>query len=274
MSLKPIARGFSPPRHLHAFCVVAKKDNEGGILIHPSFTDDNQQSAKKIKLVAMAFDHPVEADRVELNFGSIMARAPVIGSLMYLLGGHHAREEEEYESSLRKEITDDKSKMNSQNVLDRSNRTIKSVLKKSSPSLAPTDNDSDNESFQSALDSDRHNAIFGSESSLQRKKKELSWSDESGQNLVEYMDACTVSLYLVSEENAEYPSFRYRATKFFRIFNFLALTKTSMSSCSPYLRSIGQRIHRRDEHPVFAPAMVSPLGPCVCRSKPCHQTCA
>eukprot|EP00977_Amphora_coffeiformis_P013421 scaffold3505_cov170-Amphora_coffeaeformis.AAC.18 len=166
----------------------------------------------------MAFDHPVEADRVELNFGSIMARAPVIGSLMYLLGGHHAREEEEYETSARKEIEilEDINKTESQNVLNGSQRTIKSALKKSSPSLAPTDNDSDNESFQSALDcSDRHGAIFGSESSFQRKKKELSWSDESGQNLVEYMDACTVSLYIVSEQfsmkyqNAKHPSIHY-----------------------------------------------------------------
>ena len=63
--------------------------------------------------------------------------------------------------------------------------------------LAPTDNDSDNESFQSALDVDA--AVFGSEAPFGRKKKELSWSDESGQNLVEYMDACTVSFLVVRD---------------------------------------------------------------------------
>lgn len=144
----------------------------------------------------MAFDHPVDADRVELNFGSIMARAPVIGSLMYLLGGHHAREEDEH--AREEGILDDTRTTESQCSLSGSQRNIKSALKKSSPSLAPTDRDSDTESFQSALDSDRHNETFGSEASFRRKKKELSWSDESGQNLVQYMDACTVSFHLVS----------------------------------------------------------------------------
>ena len=145
----------------------------------------------------MAFDHPVEADRVDLSFTSIIARAPVIGSLMYLLGGQHAREEEEYHSRSKEAIVDFALASDSQNSLSNNNnsqRTIKSALKKSSPSLAPTEECSDNESFQSALDSDdRHGEIFDSEPTLGRKKKELSWSDESGQNLVQYIDALPVS---------------------------------------------------------------------------------
>ena len=198
----------------------------------------------------MAFDHPVEADRVELSFGSIMARAPVIGSLMYLLGGHHAREEEEYETSARKEILESMNKTERQNILDRSSqKTIKSALKKSSPSLAPTDNDSDNESFQSAMgSSDRHSAIFGSESSFQRKKKELSWSDESGQNLVEYMDACTVSPYFVP---MQFSLPQRKTTKFFRIIAFLAGGRTSVPQCSPMHRPLTSRSVGRMEDPVF-----------------------
>ena len=131
---------------------------------------------------------------MDLNFSSIMARAPVIGSLMYLLGGHHAREEEEYASSTRKEMDLAIETTDSQISFTGSQRQqLKSAMKKSAPSLAPTD-DSDNDSFQSALDcSDRHSEIFDSQSSFRRKKKELSWSDESGQNLVEYMDALPVS---------------------------------------------------------------------------------
>ena len=98
---------------------------------------------------AMAFDHPVEADRVDLSFTSIMARAPVIGSLMYLIGGQNAKEEDSYDGSVRKEV-DLVMASESQTTAWKS-PPIKSALKKRYPSLAPTD-DSDSESFQSALD--------------------------------------------------------------------------------------------------------------------------
>ena len=138
----------------------------------------------------MAFDHPVEADRVDLSLASIMSRAPVIGSLMYLLGGQHAREEEAYvvDAALNENLDT----ANSQDAAP-NQKPIKSALKKSSPSLAPTE-DSDNESFLSATDtSERASGTSDADSCFRRKKKELSWSDESGQNLVEYMDALEVS---------------------------------------------------------------------------------
>ena len=138
----------------------------------------------------MAFDHPVEADRVDLSLASIMSRAPVIGSLMYLLGGQHAREEEAYvvDAALNENLDT----ANSQDAAP-NQKPIKSALKKSSPSLAPTE-DSDNESFLSATDtSERASGTSDDDSCFRRKKKELSWSDESGQNLVEYMDALEVS---------------------------------------------------------------------------------
>lgn len=175
------------------FPAVQRKDKG----IHLNLSISHSFLAKRRSRI-MAFDHPVEADRVDLSFTSIIARAPVIGSLMYLLGGQHAREEEEYHSRSKEAIVDFALASDSQNSLsnhdNNSQRPIKSALKKSSPSLAPTDECSDRGSFQSALDSDdRHGEIFDSEPTFGRKKKELSWSDESGQNLVQYIDALPVS---------------------------------------------------------------------------------
>lgn len=179
--------GCSSSRHFAVFLkgppsVLVQKEGHVGI-------QKNLSTTRKPTTSTMAFDHPVEADRVDLNLGSIISRAPVIGSLMYLLGGRHAREEEEQESASRKQL-DRSLASDSQNLLTNSFKPIKSALKKSSPSLAPTEEASDNESFQSALDCyDRHDT----ESTFGRKKKELSWSDQSGLNLVEYIDAQPVS---------------------------------------------------------------------------------
>lgn len=135
----------------------------------------------------MAFDHPVEADRVDLSFASIMSRAPVIGSLMYLLGGHRAREEEEYEGAGWEMPRD--SALGS--LADNSQNSIKSALKKGSPSLASTSAQSDVEGG----DGDEQ------DSSLRRSRKELSWSDESGHSLVEYMEHSMVSTILVRQSS-------------------------------------------------------------------------
>lgn len=131
----------------------------------------------------MAFDHHVEADNVDLSFGSIMSRAPVIGSLMYLLGGRKACEEQEYESNTRKEMID-YAMAGSQCMTSEPNRPIKSALKKCSVSLIPTEySEIGDSSSQLAVESDR----MDSQLSFFPKKKELSWSDQSGQNLVEYI---------------------------------------------------------------------------------------
>lgn len=139
----------------------------------------------------MAFDHHVEADQVDLTLGGIMARAPIIGSLMYLLGGHHAKAEQENESNARKEMIDFAMAGDNQpSSLSGTNGPIKSALKKSCLSLASTDYSEGDDSFRSALEIDSESE---SDFSSLRKKKELSWSDHSGQDLVEYIEACMVS---------------------------------------------------------------------------------
>ena len=46
----------------------------------------------------MAFDHPLEADRVDdLNFFSTVIRAPVVGALFWFLGGAEAKQRNEEE---------------------------------------------------------------------------------------------------------------------------------------------------------------------------------
>jgi hypothetical protein len=126
----------------------------------------------------MAFDQPLEADRVEMSLFGAFIRAPIVGTLMWILGGDQAKEEERRRSM---ESDGEPTQSHSSLLQNQSRRPRKSALKKSSPSLAGSDI-SDIGSCSEVLDG-MH--LITPNRPLKHGKKELSWSDESGQSLVE-----------------------------------------------------------------------------------------
>jgi len=134
----------------------------------------------------MAFEVPLEADRVDdLNLFSTLVRAPVVGTLMWVLGGHNkkAKDDDEEENNSPRLVPAKQEEMSS--TLPRTGnfrRKLPSALKKGIPRAG---------SEVSGLLSDSLEGMHLVESNGQlnpfkRQKKALSWSDESGHSLVEY----------------------------------------------------------------------------------------
>ena len=157
----------------------------------------------------MAFEQPVEADQVDLNLGSILSRAPIIGSFMFLFGVDRAKQEEEERQQIMASASSSSSDDCNDN--DRVSTTMlhhhthynkkprKSALKKTPPSLVGSVI-SDIGECSEALEgmhlvvnnNNKDDSESSSSSTLttclsQKKRKSLSWSDQSGQNLVEYV---------------------------------------------------------------------------------------
>ena len=141
----------------------------------------------------MAFDRPLEADRVdELSLLSSFVRAPIVGPIMWMLGGHMAKSEEN------KLIAERGSTKNQNNPVPLN------LLKYSSERSSPVPNGDVSDVSElddySMLEENEEGRGNGKENlvSTFRKNRKMSWSDESGQNLVEYCDE--VSRYEVEEE--------------------------------------------------------------------------
>mmetsp|Transcript_16975 Transcript_16975/g.28827 ORF Transcript_16975/g.28827 Transcript_16975/m.28827 type:complete len:285 (-) Transcript_16975:1497-2351(-) len=144
----------------------------------------------------MAFDHPVEADRVEdFDFFSVFVRAPVLGTIMWVLGGNEAlRQEEEIQGTRSGGFG---SKLGSlppspsiPSYVGRS-RGMKD-LRKTKPYLIGSDLSEIGEFVESEEASlselFRNRCLTEKSVDLSRGKKRMSWSDEIGQDLVQFMD--------------------------------------------------------------------------------------
>jgi hypothetical protein len=150
----------------------------------------------------MAFDHPIEADRVnDLNFFSTFIRAPIIGTLMWLVGGEKARQQEEELIEREKVAAELMSESDSADVPQSSenyrkmaageaNRSLPSALKKTSPSLAGSEI-SDIGSCSEAMEGLHlvESKDILSKPAFPKRKKELSWSDEIGHSLVQFIES-------------------------------------------------------------------------------------
>jgi hypothetical protein len=143
----------------------------------------------------MAFEVPLEADRVDdLNLFSTFVRAPVIGTLMWILGGDKAKEEDMQRTQ---QLHDSSTEQDDAPCTDRSSlKRVKvkhSSLKKVAPSLLGSEV-SDVGEIRDGLDSmcfdDTEPMLEGSGSRFEpgRQKRELSWSDEIGKDLVVYCE--------------------------------------------------------------------------------------
>jgi hypothetical protein len=161
----------------------------------------------------MAFDRPLEADQVDdLNLFSLLLRAPILGTLIWILGGDSSRKEEE-EARRREDIqsfseceTHSSDASLTPSLRSSQCRPRKSALKKQPSrkfgSQASDLCDSIGDLNASALQHDgleitrsysSSSSCSAKDSSLKGRKKELSWSDEVGHELVNYHDEVRIS---------------------------------------------------------------------------------
>ena len=167
----------------------------------------------------MAFDTPLEADRpAQLNLLHTFMRAPVIGTLMWIFGGDVAKELEErdrctlvdaaIDTSHLRTATDNEEDSSSvcSDVPDHASDDEKwpevhdsSAVGGEGPRSPPMKSRKDIASSATAALAQMSDfapaAAFDKESSAQGDKngssqagRQMSWSDESGQSLVEYFD--------------------------------------------------------------------------------------
>lgn len=147
----------------------------------------------------MAFDHPLEADKVDdLGLFSTFVRAPIVGVIMWAIGGDEAKKLDvlEQQNALREKFgVDDRESefkpidATQLQLMIEQNRNRKSGKKKM-PNLIGSDLSDFGELVISQEntdvdDADREDCDYGG--GLKRTKK-MSWSDESGQDLCEVID--------------------------------------------------------------------------------------
>ena len=143
----------------------------------------------------MAFEIPLDADQVDdLNIFSTLVRAPVIGTLLWMFGSSKVQsqcsDDELREQCIDDGAYDDESNSNYQSSAtkrDNKRRPQTHPLKKAAPSLIGSEI-SETELVDS-LDAVSLYGYAGSHRSSYTSnlpKKELSWSDDVGKNLVIY----------------------------------------------------------------------------------------
>jgi len=138
----------------------------------------------------MAFEVPLEADRVDdLNFFATLVRAPVIGTLQWILGvrGKDEDDPEEVHMEALDEATENQySTANNHPTMKRSKRA--GGLKKAAPSLIGSEISDIGEVRESmdalCLEHEPSTRYYENVPGSFKTKKSLSWSDESGRDLV------------------------------------------------------------------------------------------
>lgn len=134
----------------------------------------------------MAFEVPLDADRVDdSNLFSTFVRAPLIGTILWILGGNK-QEEDEAREKLHGDLDPTTTTIQHQSSsMKRPCSKQRSALKKAAPSLLGSDI-SDVGEVRESLESMCLYQETLSKYIPGLPKKELSWSDESGRELVDY----------------------------------------------------------------------------------------
>jgi hypothetical protein len=159
--------------------------------------------------LTMAFDQPIEADRVEdLGFVSSFLRAPIVGTIMWILGGDEAqkREEQEKQKAMEKELIGESSSevdgeldslpsLQLQQLIDRNKEAMSGLAlqKKKPPSMIGSDiSDFGDCALVEEAEIARPDSSDSRDGPIQhatlKRTKKMSWSDESGHRLAVYMD--------------------------------------------------------------------------------------
>lgn len=142
----------------------------------------------------MAFDMPVEADRVDdLGLFTFFIRAPIFGTIAWMLGGQDAKKQQEEQeqrphSDAPKEHALPPAQL--QKMIETNQQRKKGIIKKF-PRLVGSDiSDFGDCAIQlNAAELEHHfaSSTMEDEYDLKRANKRMSWSDESGKDLVEYI---------------------------------------------------------------------------------------
>ncbi len=143
----------------------------------------------------MAFDRHIEADNIEDGFITSIVRAPVVG-LAWVLGGLLQDEDKENKDDLKPGGEDVQSEQHPSPMNPIQEEFEFNVTsKRHNPGIGIGNGSDDNISFESCNQSSSESSdrLTGEETPnsqsnyLQRKKtRKMSWSDESGQDLVVY----------------------------------------------------------------------------------------
>lgn len=160
----------------------------------------------------MAFDRPIEADRVDdLGLLSTFVRAPILGPVMWILGKKLLPDEKtekgENDHKLIEECAVSTSpgdaftlKNSSEKYPDLASSSISDIIDE--PSVDDIDcNESEYHRRRKPVVDSEETKLNETPHPLQRMKKKsrkMSWSDESGQNLVEYCDVVSSIINLSS----------------------------------------------------------------------------
>jgi hypothetical protein len=153
----------------------------------------------------MAFDRPLEADRVDdLGLLSSFVRSPLVGPILWLLGNHLSSEENKEnpkrsivdKSSLEQTSKENWASNTSEDCEDNSLLLISRKLR--DPSLNTLTDIPNDVQDVSTGNTTKNTKDIGH----QRNWRKTSWSDESGQNLVEYFNPDVSLTTLISFQRA------------------------------------------------------------------------
>jgi len=153
----------------------------------------------------MAFDRPLDADRVDnLGLLSSFLRAPIVGPIMWILGGDMAQKQEDEErrkatrtalgtsDASRDESSEDRRKP----ISDQSKIQYESSTNASGILYSDMAETSDCAQEFESNDDGLQIATTGLRKSRQlfdKKTRKTSWSDESGQSLAQYYDEVSLN---------------------------------------------------------------------------------
>ena len=148
----------------------------------------------------MAFDRPLEADKIDdLGLFSSFLRAPIVGPIMWMIGGSSAKRKEEEEKVLtKKALLDSETDRQCHDEYKKMPESIASDISDGSDGseFFPLD-DEPNSSLDVRSQTSLHTHAYNNSSlrrssrvdyTLYKKTRKMSWSDESGQDLVEICD--------------------------------------------------------------------------------------
>lgn len=141
----------------------------------------------------MAFDRPLEADRVDdLGLLSTFVRAPIVGPIMWMLGRNLVVDDDDKdkENQLIPQSPNKKRINSNDSFPDMSSSTISDIISNSSSDQDCTLNHG---RWKDKLTEESNRNETTQKSLKRHRNRKMSWSDESGQNLVEYCDM--VSLF-------------------------------------------------------------------------------
>lgn len=151
---------------------------------------DSTNSSLRAAVDTMAFEQPLESDRVDhSSLFSTLLRNPIAGVFMWVLGEHSKDRDDEPEEELTSRSTNDEDACEGDRPQIKRVSSHLPISMKSTPSMVGSELSDIGESAEEALGGGSLR-LHGSHQSLALKlsRKHLSWSDDAGKNLVQFQN--------------------------------------------------------------------------------------